>query len=74
MEVLLTNPKFTLSSDTLRYRTDTKVADIISPTTIVYEKETTIRSSRGWYNTDNELSMLLDSSVVEHADGKSITA
>ena len=73
MEVLLTNPKFTLSSDTLRYRTDTKVADIISPTTIVYEKETTIRSSRGWYNTDNELSMLLDSSVVEHADGKSIT-
>lgn len=73
MDVLLTNPKFTLSSDTLRYNTDTKVADIISPTTIVYAEETTILSSRGWYNTDNEKSMLLDRSIVQHVDGKSMT-
>jgi lipopolysaccharide export system protein LptA len=72
-DVQLTNPKFVLNSDTLLYNTETKVADIISPTTIVYEQETTIRSSRGWYNTDNERSMLLDRSVVEHADGKSMT-
>ena len=72
-EVQLTNPKFVLNSDTLIYNTETKVADIISPTTIVYEQETTIRSSKGWYNTDNEQSMLLDRSVVEHADGKSMT-
>ena len=72
-EVQLTNPNFILTSDTLLYNTDTKVADIISPTTIVYEEETTILSSRGWYNTDNEQSMLLDRSVVEHTDGKSMT-
>ena len=72
-QVRLTNPKFTLTSDTLLYNTSTKVADIVSPTTIVYEKETTIRTSRGWYNTDNEKSMLLDRSVVEHVDGKMMT-
>lgn len=72
-EVVLTNPKFTLTGDTLLYNTDTKVADIVSPTTIVYEEETTIRSSRGWYNTANERSMLLDRSVVDHSDGKSMT-
>ena len=72
-DVVLTNPKFTLTTDTLRYDTDTKVADIVSPTTIVYDQETTILSSRGWYNTENERSMLLDRSIVQHADGKSMT-
>jgi lipopolysaccharide export system protein LptA len=71
--VQLTNPKFILRSDTLLYNTETKVTDIVSPTTIVYEEETVIRSSRGWYNTSNEQSMLLDRSVVEHTDGKSMT-
>ena len=72
-DATLTNPKFIISSDTLKYNTKTKVAFIVCPTTIVYEKETTIRSSKGWYNTENERSMLLDRSVVEHADGKSLT-
>ena len=72
-EVHLTNPKFTLESDTLLYNTDTKIADIVSPTTILYEKETTITSSLGWYNTDTEQSMLLNRSLVEHTDGKTMT-
>ena len=72
-EVVLTNPKFILTSDTLLYNTDTKVADIISPTEIIYEEETDIHSSRGWYNTANEHSMLLDRSIVHHADGKVMT-
>ncbi len=72
-DVHLNNPKFTLVSDTLIYNTETKVADIVSPTTIVYEQETNIYTSRGWYNTDNERSMLLDRSVVEHTDGKRMT-
>ena len=71
--VELTNPKFILSSDTLLYDTETKVADIVSPTTIVYEQETDIQSSRGWYNTQNERSMLLDRSIVHHIDGKQMT-
>ena len=65
-EVILTNPKFVLTSDTLLYNTDTKVADIVSPTEIIYEEETDIHSSRGWYNTQTERSMLLDRSVVHH--------
>jgi lipopolysaccharide export system protein LptA len=72
-EVVLTNPKFILTSDTLLYNTDTKVADIISPTQIIYEEETDIHSSRGWYNTANEHSMLLDRSIVHHVDGKVMT-
>lgn len=72
-DVRLTNPNFILTSDTLLYNTDTKVTDIISPTTIIYEEETTIHTSHGWYNTGTEKSMLLDRSLVEHTDGKSMT-
>ena len=72
-EVKLVNPKFVLTNDTLIYNTQTKVADIVSPTEIIYEKETDIHSSRGWYNTDNERSMLLDRSIVHHNDGKMMT-
>ena len=46
-EVVLTNPKFVLTSDTLLYNTETKVADIVSPTLIIYEQETDIHFSAG---------------------------
>ncbi|MBO4453864.1 MAG: hypothetical protein J5761_02285 [Paludibacteraceae bacterium] len=72
-DVLLVNDRFTLRSDTLLYNTETKVTDIVSPTTIVYEEETDIYTSRGWYNTDSEQSMLLDRSRIIHHDGKSLT-
>lgn len=72
-DVQLNNPKFRLTSDTLLYNTATKVADIISPTQIVYEEETTILTSLGWYNTENEQSMLLQRSLVAHEDGKTMT-
>jgi lipopolysaccharide export system protein LptA len=72
-EVKLVNDKFTLTSDTLLYNTETKVTDMVSPTTIVYEEETTILTSLGWYNTHTEQSMLLDRSQVIHNDGKQMT-
>lgn len=72
-EVELVNPNFVLTSDTLLYNTSTKVTDIISPTTIVYDKETNIYTSRGWYNTQTEHSMLLDRSRIEHVDGQTMT-
>lgn len=72
-KVQLTNPKFVLTSDTLLYNAETKVADIISPTEIIYEEETDIHTSRGWYNTENERSMLLDRSTVHHQDGRLMT-
>ncbi len=72
-DVRLTNPNFVLTADTLMYNTDTKIADLVGPTEIVYEEETTILSSNGWYNTDTEQSLLLDRSRVVHNDGKSMT-
>ena len=38
--VKLVNPKFVLTSDTLLYNTETKVTNLVSPTLIIYEKET----------------------------------
>lgn len=69
-EVKLTNDKFVMTSDTLRYNTDTKIASILGPTTIIYEEETKIYSEHGWYNTKNEQSKLLLNSYIDHADGK----
>jgi lipopolysaccharide export system protein LptA len=61
--VRLESPKFTLYSDTLHYMTDTKVAIILGPSTIVSDSGT-IHTSRGWYNTTENTSLLLDRSMV----------
>ena len=71
--VLLKNDNFTLTSDTLDYNTDSKIADIVGPTLIVYDTTTTIRSTNGWYNTQTQKSMLLDRSTIEHSDGLFMT-
>ena len=72
-EVRLVHPKFVLTSDTLCYNTVSHQADLVSPTTIVYDEETTILSSNGWYNTETELSMLFSRSQIIHADGMTLT-
>ncbi|MDR2139694.1 MAG: hypothetical protein LBP50_09115 [Tannerella sp.] len=61
--VRLENPEFTLFSDTLHYRTDTKVAIILGPSVIVSDSGT-VHTSRGWYNTTENTSLLLDRSTV----------
>lgn len=71
--VHLTNDRFVMDADTLKYNTETHIADILGPTTIVYEEETTILTTLGWYNTDSEKSMLLNRSLIRHEDGKSMT-
>lgn len=71
--VHLLNNRFTMDTDTLLYDTETHIADLVSPTTILYEQETTILSSRGTYNTRTEESELYDRSIVRHHDGKSMT-
>ena len=72
-DVCLVHPNFTLYSDTLCYNTATYQADLVSPTTIYYEQETTIYSSLGWYNTKTEHSMLLQRSQIIHSDGMTLT-
>jgi lipopolysaccharide export system protein LptA len=72
--VRLHNPQFELASDTLKYNTVTKTADILGPT-VIESDSGTIYSTRGWYNTIIEESMLYDRSVVESKDKtKTITA
>ncbi|MCQ2333286.1 MAG: hypothetical protein MJZ88_01580 [Paludibacteraceae bacterium] len=73
-DVQLENDRFTMSTATLYYNTKTHVADLVAPTTILYQGETTIHSSNGWYNTSTQQSMLLDRSLIEHQDGKFLTA
>lgn len=72
-DVLLVNDKFVLTADTLKYNTASNIADLVGPTKILYEEETTILSTLGWYNTRTEESMLLNRSEVIHEDGRRLT-
>ena len=72
-KVHLKNKNFVLDSDTLKYNTKTNIANIVGPTHILYNDETDIYSTRGWYNTSTDRSMLLDRSRVIHKDGKTLT-
>ena len=70
--VKLTNINFDLYSDSLKYNTQTKIADLVDTTKIIYQKETTINANGGWYNTENENSQLLYRSEILHDDGKTM--
>ena len=48
------------------------MADIVGNSLVVYKEETDIYSQRGWYNTKNDRMMLLDRSLVEQNDGKTL--
>ena len=65
--VQVENPEFTLYSDTLHYDTESKVATILGPSVIVSDSGT-IHTSRGWYDTVNNTSLLLDQSQVESGE------
>ena len=71
-DVHLINDRFVMDADTLKYNTQTHVADILGPTKILYEEETTITTTLGWYNTDTERSMLLNRSFIEHVNGQTM--
>ncbi|MDR1115384.1 MAG: hypothetical protein LBL33_04430, partial [Tannerella sp.] len=61
--VCLTNPNFVLSSDTLEYSTETKIATILGPS-VIESDSGTVYSTKGWYNTQENTSLLLDRSQV----------
>ena len=68
----MTNPNFTLTSDTLKYNTKTSIADIVGDSHVLYEEKTNIYSKLGWYDTAKDRMMLLDRSFVEQNDGKTL--
>lgn len=69
--VRLVNPKFTMYTENLLYNTTTKVADISGPT-VIESDSATIYSTKGWYNTVQEESLLLDQSRIVNKDGNRI--
>jgi len=72
--VKLTNPQFVLTSDTLKYSTETKIATILGPS-VIKSDSGTIYSSHGWYNTITDESMLYKRSLVYNKEKtQSITA
>lgn len=52
-DVVLTNPDYTMKSDTLRYNTITKTAYFLGPS-IIISKTDYIYCENGWYDTDKE--------------------
>lgn len=71
-EVVLENPDFVLTTDYLRYNTKTKIAYFTGPTTIVSDSGR-IESTRGVYDTEKDVGILLDRSTVFNRRG-TITA
>ncbi len=63
--VVLTNPDYTIYSDTLQYRTTTKVAFFFGPTRIIGDSSY-IYCEKGWYNTETNKSMLKQKAWVRN--------
>lgn len=70
--VVLTNPEYTMYSDTLEYHELTRTAYFFGPTRIV-SKENTITCNYGWYNTLNETAQFSNEATII-SDSTSITA
>lgn len=62
--VVLTNPKFKMITDTLYYYSDSKKARIVTPTNITSDDGTFVYGERGEYDTKTEQACLLDRSYV----------
>jgi len=73
-KVKLINPDLVLTSDTLNYDAETKIATIVSPSVIETDSGF-VYSSQGWYNTVSDESMLYNRSLIVSKDSaKTITA
>ena len=71
--VKLINEDYTIFSDTLKYNSFSKIADILGPSTIVSDSGY-IQTTRGWYDTNTDDSQLLDRSTVYSSNNdKSLT-
>lgn len=61
-----------MTTDLLRYNTETHMARIVSPTVIETDSGT-VYSSNGWYDTESEKSELYDRSLVVTNGGSTLT-
>ncbi len=63
-DVVLINPQFKLTCDTLKYSTTSKTAFFLSPT-FIRSAENLIYCENGWYNTDNQTSLFTDHAYLQ---------
>lgn len=63
--VVLSNPDYTIYSDTLRYHTPTSVAYFYGPSEIIGDSSY-IYCEDGWYNTETDVSMLKQKALVRN--------
>jgi len=70
-DVVLTNPEYTIESDTLQYGSNSKIVNFLGPTTIT-SKEDFIYCENGWYNTNLNTSKFFKNSYL-YSDNKIIT-
>lgn len=72
-DVRLTNPESELTTDTLRYNSNSEIAYFIADTKIKNKDTSEIHTSSGWYDTRKEKSALFKRSILFKKE-KTITA
>ncbi|MFN8164822.1 MAG: OstA-like protein [Bacteroidia bacterium] len=65
--VVLTNPKYVMTGDTLRYNTTNQTAYFLGPT-YIRSKENLIYCESGWYNTQSQKSNFKQNSYLQTKD------
>ncbi len=63
--VIIINPKYRITSDTLKYNTKKKIAYFFGPTHIIGDSSY-IYCERGWYNTGTDISQLNRHALVKN--------
>ena len=67
--VTLTNPKYIIYSDSLRYNTGTDISYFYGPTEIISDSNY-IYCEYGWYDTKNDLARVSKNSYIQNAEKK----
>ena len=68
-EVVLVNPDYTMTCDTLKYNTVSHITDFFGPTNIV-SKTDKIYCENGWYSTDKEIAQFNKNAIVTNGSNR----
>ncbi len=71
-DVVLTNDRYVMHTDTLLYNTDSHIADIVGYTTIVSDSNI-IYTDKGWYDTEADIATLYNRSLIVGKDNQTLT-
>jgi len=67
--VIVTNPRFKMFSDTLKHNTETKISYFIGPTEIISDSNY-IYCENGWYNHNNNISQFNQNAYFKNKEQK----